>query len=81
MANDKLNGSVDLLAQAMRGVFTEAVEQVGGDIKAEIKADMVAMEQRLEARIDTTNKNMQVQFAQNRQDVSEDFKKALQQTA
>ena len=36
MANDKLNGSVDLLAQALRGVFTEAVEQVGGDIKAEI---------------------------------------------
>ena len=63
----KLNGSVDLLAKSMRDVFSEAMEAVHGAVKK----DMDAMEGRLneridgvERRIDTTNENMQAQFAE-----------------
>lgn len=39
-AKTKMNGSVDLLAQAMRGVFEEAMSST----RAGIKADMLDME-------------------------------------
>ena len=84
MVAKSLNGSVDLLAKAMRAVFTEAVE---GAIKplrkdvGEIRKDMGAMETRLNTRIDagltTTNENMQAQLAQQRKDVSSDVRRIL----
>jgi len=38
MANDNLNGSVDLLANAMRKVFSEAVEGAVKPLTLEVKA-------------------------------------------
>lgn len=55
-----LNGSVDLLAQAMRAVFQECMEST----REGVKEDMSDMESRLSDRIDTTNQNMQGQFAE-----------------
>jgi len=82
MASDKkgLNGSVDLLATAMRDVFKEAVEGAVEPIESQVKAlrtDMGDMEARLNQRIDTTNENMQAQFAQHRKDVQADIQEAL----
>ena len=60
MTQKKLNGSADLLAQAIRRVFEETSESV--------KEDMHEMEKNLSDKIDTTNKttnqNMQFQFAE-----------------
>ena len=57
-AKTKMNGSVDLLAQAMRGVFEEAMSSTRAGIKADmldmengIKSDMHEMEGRLNTRI------------------------------
>ena len=72
MTADKpgLNGSVNLLADAMRRVFTEAVEGAVDPLRTEMKAmrtDMRDMETRLEAKIDaraeTTDQNVQAQIA------------------
>lgn len=84
----KLNGSVDLLAEAMRRVFgeavQEAVEPIGTEVKAlrtevrdmrdnmATKADIDGVEERLNERIDTTNENMQAQLARHREDVAND---------
>ena len=76
MGNEQLNGSVDLLAKAMRQVFTEAVESAVQPLATEVKAlrtEVNDMEGRLNARIDTTNENMQAQFAQHRKDVAADM--------
>ena len=46
----KLNGSVDLLAKAMRQVFTEAVQGAVEPVKTEVQAmrtEMRDMEERL----------------------------------
>ncbi len=62
----KLNGSVDILAKAMREVFTEAVEGAVDPLTTEVKAlrtEVGDMEGRLNDRIDTTNENMAAQFA------------------
>ena len=67
MSNDKMNGSVDLLAQAMRKVFSESVEGAVAPLTTEVKAlrtEVHDMEGRLNKRIDTTNANMQAQFAE-----------------
>ncbi len=60
----KLNGSVDLLAKAMRQVFQEATQQAVEPVMDE----MMKMEDRLDKKIDnaveTTNSNMQAQFAE-----------------
>ena len=86
MASDKKapNGSVDLLASAMRQVFTEAVEGAVEPINNQMKAlrtDMHDMEERLNERIDTglktTNENVQAQLAQHREDVRADIQEAL----
>ena len=55
-----LNGSVDLLAGAMRQVFQECMETTRGVVKQDIEG----MEQRLTERIDTTNANMQARFSE-----------------
>lgn len=86
--SDRLNGSVDLLARAMRTVVSEAVQE---GIKP-AREDMRDMEGRLKKEIETglrnTNENVQAQLAQhrkdvsaqlakNRKDVAEDFKREL----
>jgi uncharacterized protein YPO0396 len=77
MPNDKLNGSVERLAVAMRDVFTEAVENAVEPLRSEMRdmedrlnkridatnKNMRDMEDRLNKRIDTTNQNTQAQFA------------------
>lgn len=55
----KLNGSVNMLADAMRRVFTESVE---GAVEP-LREDMCDMEKHLVARADTTDRNVQVQIA------------------
>lgn len=93
MASDKggLNGSVNVLADAMRQVFTEAVEKTAEPLQNEMKAmrtdmrDMEgrlnkkidATEKRLNKRVDTTNENVQAQLAQHREDVRADIQEAL----
>ena len=88
---EKLNGSVDMLANAMRQVFKEAVEGAVEPTHKEVKAlrtDMQSMEgrlntkidateERLNERIDTTNENVQAQLAQHREDVRADIREAL----
>lgn len=63
-SGSKLNGSVSLLAEAMKEVFNESMESV----HAVVKEDMTKMESRLLDTIkgytDTTNENMQAQFAE-----------------
>ena len=56
----ELNGSVGLLAGAMKRVFEESMMSVHDAVKE----DMDGMEDRLSDRIDTTNKNVQAQFSQ-----------------
>ena len=83
----KLNGSVELLVDAMKKVFQEgiqgAIEPVRADIK-EVRSDMKGMETRLnndmkgmETRlsddIDTTNQNMQAQFAKQEEKIGKMF--------
>ena len=78
--SSKLNGSVDTLARAMRQVFSEAVEGAVEPLREDMKGardDMHAMEGRLNARIATTNENVQSQLAQHRKGISEDVKGAL----
>ena len=69
MPSRKLNGSVEVLARAMRDVFTEAVQEGIGPVRkdvaglkeniAEIKEDVAGVKR----DIKTTNENMQAQFA------------------
>ena len=62
MAKQNLNGSVNLLADAMRKVFTESVENAIEPLTQQVKAlrtEVHDMEGHLNKRIDTTNKNMQ----------------------
>ena len=73
---DRLNGSVSLLADAMRQVFSEAVQGAVEPVATEVKAlrtEVHDMEGRLNERIDTTNENVQAQLAQHRKDISEDM--------
>ena len=63
-ARKKLNGSVDDFASAMRNMLTEAVEGAVEGAIDPLRKDMKDMEARLNKRIDTQDKNMQVQFAE-----------------
>ena len=76
MAKEKINGSVDLLAKAMRQVFTEAVEEGVEPIRKDI-AEIKENVNGLKGDIKQTNKNVQTQLAQNRKDITADVKKAL----
>ncbi len=71
MKQKKLNGSADLLANAIRQVFEEATEKS----RVEVRGDIHEMEKNLSSKIDnldkkidttnkTTNENMQAQFAE-----------------
>ena len=79
---DNLNGSVELLARAIQGVVTEAVGK-GNEI---VLGEMIAMEGRLNQRIDdtnqmlgNTNQNMQSQFARQEKMIAEINRKAARQ--
>ena len=79
-AKSKLNGSVDLLAKAMRQVFTEAVEQgvmpLGEKISG-LESRMDGLQREVRDGLETTNKNVQVQLAQHRKDVSSDVRRIV----
>ena len=86
---DNLNGSVELLARAIQGVVTEAVGK-GNEI---VLDEMIAMEGRLNQRIDdtnqsidntnqmlgNTNQNMQSQFARQEKMIAEINRKFVRQ--
>ena len=58
----KLNGSVNMLAKAMRTVFSEAVEGAVAPLRDDIAGISDGMATK--ADIKTTNENMQTQFAE-----------------
>ena len=69
MAKNASGGETDLLAQAMRKVFSEAVEEGVQPIKdavGELSKDVVNIRENMATKDDikTTNKNVQVQFAE-----------------
>ena len=68
-------GSTDLLAQAMKRVFKEAVEEG----VAPLRGDVGTLREDVERGLKTTNQNVQKQLSQNRKDVAADFKKALEE--
>jgi len=76
MANDNLNGSVDLLANAMRKVFSEAVEGAVKPLTLEVKAitsEVKAMRSDindLKEENQTTRDNVQSQLASHRKEVN-----------
>ena len=84
--SDKLNGSAERLAGAIREVFTEVVDGAVEPLRTEMKAmhtdmkamrtDMRDMEKRLNGRIDTTNQNMQAQFAEQERKIGQMLKGA-----
>ena len=61
MSTKSLNGSVELLANAMRAVFSEAVEGAVAPLRDDIAGISDGMATK--ADIKTTNENMQSQFA------------------
>ena len=75
MTKKALNGSTDLLAKAMRTVFSEAVEGAVEPLRESL--DEVRENMATKADLDTTNENVQVQLAQNRKDISADLKETL----
>ena len=71
----KPNGSVDLLAKAMRQVLVEAMEPVTDQVKAlrtEVRETVATKDD-----IKTTNENVQAQLAQHREDVADDVRKIV----
>ena len=77
--NAKLNGKgkVDILARAMADVFQECMERT----RVSAKQDLGEAMEVLGERIDTTNENMQAQFAQHRRDVSSDMRRIMKKEA
>jgi len=72
--NKELNGSVNLLADALHRVFGEAMQDVREGVREDIDRSVEGAERRLNAsmnemkadlkqRIDTTNENMAKQFS------------------
>ena len=73
MANSKLNGSVQALAQALSDVFVEALKPVREDVKG-LKDDVGTLTTRVDglaSGLDTTAKNVQAQLAQHRKEVND----------
>ena len=61
-----VNGSADVLADAMRTVFKDIGNGIA-DLKhdiSDVKTEIGEMESRLNDRIDTTNENVQAQLAE-----------------
>ena len=71
---DKLNGSVSLLATALRDVITEVMDASREASKADLDAVVSVVSSDLASlRSDNamTNQNMQTQFAQVREDIAQ----------
>jgi len=64
----KLNGSVDLLADAMRQVFSEAVQEAVDPLTTEVKA-MRSDVNDLKKENQTTRENVHAQLAEHRKEV------------
>ncbi len=64
MGKNNMNGSVNLLAKAMRQVFQEAVEEGVSPLRKELKEEIGSLRKDMVERIDTTNENMQGQFSE-----------------
>ena len=77
MAENKLNGSVELLARSIRDVFQDAMSITRENIKEDMESmkqdvakNLSDMETRLNSHIDITNNNMQAQFARQEEIIS-----------
>ena len=70
----KLNGSVDMLAQAMRKVFSEAVEGAVEPLRDDIAVIGEGMVTK--ADLETTNENMQAQFAEQEKKIGQLLKES-----
>ncbi|MXY14545.1 MAG: hypothetical protein F4Y53_02485 [Proteobacteria bacterium] len=73
MADKKkgLNGSTKILADAMKQVFTEAMEPVHEEL-SDIRENMATKDD-----LKTTNDNVQAQLAQHRKDITSDVKRIV----
>ncbi len=79
MVKESLNGSVELLAKAMRTVFSEAAEGAVAPLHEDMKGlrtDMQGMGARMDEGIKTTNENMQAQFAAQEKKIGQLLKKS-----
>ena len=79
-AKKGLNGSPDLLAQAMREAFKEVADDAATQAATQAVEPVIGLiadsEKRLEKKIAGVNKNVQAQLAQHRKGVSDDMKAA-----
>ncbi len=69
-APKKLNGSVDLLAKAMKAVFEESMESVKDGMNEDLKLLEEVLKEEIRSANDTTNQNMQAQFAEQEEKIS-----------
>ena len=85
MANNKepLNGSVELLARAMREVITDAVTQGIGPLSGQvacIREDLAGVKEEVKilgVRMDNMESNVQAQLAEHRKQVAADIRRQL----
>ncbi len=69
MKKNELNGSVDLLAKAMRDVFTESMQGVREGVQEDMKVLEEGLKEEIRTVNDTTNQNMQAQFATQQKEI------------
>ena len=82
--NNNSKGSTDILAQAMKRVFKEAVEEGivplqkdMGTLREDVEQGLQGVREDLERGLQTTNQNVQRQLSEHRKNVASDFKTAL----
>jgi len=76
----KLNGSVNLLAQAMRDVFHESMNEVRDGMNEDLKVLEEGLRDEIRSANGTTNENMQVQFAEQEKKIGKLIAKKPTQT-
>ena len=76
-SKSKLNGSVESLALSLHNVISEAVEVAVEKGNESMMDEMVAMENRINKRMDTTDQNTSKQFAAQAKYISEEIDKKL----
>ena len=52
--NDRLNGKVNILAQAMRDVFQECMDGTREEVKEDVRTEFLASEKRITSDVKTT---------------------------
>jgi len=70
MSRSNLNGSVDLLADAMRRVFKEAVEEAVQPLADQMETGFRDQRTEFNDRIQTTDENMAAQFVAQEKKIS-----------